>query len=184
MKIEIAFLSLLLLSLPAVCGAQEVYRFNDESGAPVFTDQPPPPETNAEQITLPDQGQPANPEERLERINETATMLRDDREARQEHRDKQRQAARDERRAREAAEAASEPVIIQSGGGWYRPGRPGYGHKPGWGPGYPPGGPQYHPRPPYYRPDHPAYRPPQPYPEPPQPSGGALRGAGPEGRGW
>jgi hypothetical protein len=175
MKIEIVILSALLLSLPPLCGAQTVYRFNGESGVPVFTNKPPPPESGAEQITLPDPGEPANREERVERINDTATMLRDDREAREQRRDEQRRAAREDQRAREAAEAASEPVVIQQGGGWYRPGRP--GHRPGWGPGY-------RPRPPHQRPQHPIYRPPQPYPEPPQPSGGALRGAGPQGRGW
>lgn len=171
MSLTFKTIFLLVAWVPLVASAQDVYRFNDESGAPVFTDKAPPPDVESEKIHLPESSEVADPDARLERINETATMLRDDRQAREETRATQRREAQEERRAREAAEAAKQPIVVENRGTSYGRWYPEY--YPPWPPGHRPG---YRPKPPYYRP---------PRPEPlPQPSGGALRGVGPEGRGW
>lgn len=161
------------------CGAalaQEVYRYLDETGRPVFTDQPPQ-DREAERVELPrpDSAAEGDAKQRLERINETASLLREDREAREARRDElRRDAARrthEEAMAEAAAEAAREPRVVT--GGWYPAWRPGFGHWPGWHPWRPPGHLPGHP---------PAWRPPH-RPELPAPSGGVLR-PGPGAKGW
>ena len=146
--------------------AQEIFYFNDEAGRPVFSDRPPE-GGGAERMELPATVKETEaPDSRLERINETATLLREDREARETRRDEQRREAARAARETAIAEAqarASQPVTT---GIWYPAWRPphhgwwpghrpgdwrGHGHGPGHGPDYRPGRPS---RPPGHRPGH------------------------------
>lgn len=160
------------------CGAaagQDVYHYVDEAGRPVFTDQPPQGQ-EAERLDLPSPGDAGgDPERRLQRIRETATLLREDREAREARRDGlRRESARrahEEAMEKAVADAAREPRVVS--GGWYPAWGPGYGRWPGWQPWFRP--PGHVPRPPAWRPPH--------RPEFQSPPGGVLR-PGPGSKGW
>ena len=177
-------LRMLGLAIVAMSGmgspaAQDVYRYIDEAGRPVFTDQPPA-GREVERLELPPPAAAgSDPEQRLERITETATLLKEDRLAREARRDELRRESA--RRAHEAAmaqaavDAAREPRPVSGGG--YPAWKPAFGRWPGWHPGL---------RPPGHFPGHfPGHLPTWPPSRPewrPLP-GGILR-AGPGTKGW
>jgi len=147
----VAVVVLVLISLTATGAAmaQQVYRFVDESGRVVFSDQPPPSGVDAEEVAVPETetaASGAEAGERMERMLSVTDKLQQDRIARET----ERQAAQ------AAAVQAREPPPVEpaedddDGGGWYPVYGPGYG----WGPGWPGYGPPHHrpPRPPWHRP--------------------------------
>ena len=165
----VAMMALLGAGSPA---AQDVYRYDDAAGRPVFTDRPPAGRA-AERLAIPPSAAAdSDPQQRLEDITETATLLKQDRMAREARRDElRREAARMAEEAstlQAAEEKAAERRVI--GGGWFYPWAPGHGGWPGWKPGF---------RPPRHRP---GWRPP-PRPGLPPPQGGVLR-PGPGSAGW
>lgn len=165
------------ITLIAVLGsgspeAQDVYRYTDEAGRPVFTDQPPA-GREAERLALP---MPAagrtDPQRRLEDMTETATLLKEDRMAREARRDERRREAARAAEKTAAVEGAEDSAVAQPVISWirYDPWAPGHGGWPGWHPGFRPPGHL-----PGWRPPHRSRLPPT--------AGGVLR-PGPGTGGW
>lgn len=162
--------------------AQEIFYFTDEAGRPVFSDRPPE-RGGAERMQLPAPvSGMQDPDRRLERINQTATLLKEDREAREKRRDERRREAARVARETQIAEAqarASRPVTT---GIWYPAWRPPHGWWPGYGPL--PGDRPGHGQGPGHGPGHRPGRPSRPPGDRPGRFPSSQLRAGPGGYGW
>lgn len=145
--------------------AQEVYKYTDETGQTVFTDQAPT-RVEVEPVILsdetPDEVSAARIRERTERLKETADQLEEDRVAREREREELRAEAQSTAPPVEPAHEENDQDAGWYPGAWY----PGYGPPSGWWPARPPGPPPGPP--PGHHPGHP------PGGHPPPPQGGRL----------
>lgn len=139
---KILVLSLVLLSLGALAGeTATVYRTVDEKGVVSFSDMPPLPGVEAEELTI-DFASPQSAQEyqrQLEAMRETTDRMVADRRAREKHRAEMREIAA----KAAAAERPAQPGYVENdNGGLYTPVWGYYRYprvQPPWRPGYRPG---------------------------------------------